>query len=281
MKSERRHELQHNELADWLANTVAAVKPYQNLLLSGVLIVVLAFLGYTVWSRMAASESAKAWDEVNAALDAGNIPRLAEVIESCPGTSAAHMAAVVLADNYLGEGCNRLFTNKALGVDDLNKAIQLYDVVRQECPRSTLYERATFGLARAKESKGDAESIKQAERLYEEVATKTPTGTFTVAAAERLADLKRPSTMEFYDNFRKFSTAAFSTPDDRPDFDSSSLPAEGSTEMPSAKVELKQKPQDDNASKAAAKEAEPKAAATPEKKEPEKKESEKKEPEKK
>ena len=35
MKSERRHELQHNELADWLIKAGQQIKPYQNAMLAG------------------------------------------------------------------------------------------------------------------------------------------------------------------------------------------------------------------------------------------------------
>jgi predicted negative regulator of RcsB-dependent stress response len=257
MKSERRHELQHNELAEWIAKAALAIKPYQNMLFGGVLAVLVIVAGYAVWARMAADEAAKAWDDVNAVLDSGDVLKLSQVIEDYPRTSAAYMAGLVLADNYLGEGCNRLFTNKASGFDELNKAIRLYDAVREECRIPSLLERATFGLARAKEAKGDDKSLKQAEQLYEEVAKKKPSGAFTAAANQRLADLKQPSTKVFYDQFCKFDPKpAFSKPNDQFEFDSKNLPAEGSTEMPPSKLKLKPKAQAD---------AKPAAEAKPEK----------------
>jgi hypothetical protein len=232
MKSERRHELQHNELAEWLAKTTLAVRPYQNMIVAAVLLVVAVVVGYTLWSRMAAGETANAWNAVSMALDTGEVPSLAKVVEDYPNTSAAHMAGVVLADNYLASGCNRLFSNKATALDELNKAIRLYEAVRADSRLPSLIERATFGLARAKESKGDAESIAQAEQLYAEVVANWPEGAYTAAAGERLADLKRPATKELYDAFAKFDPKpAFSAPADKPEFDESSLPKE---EMPPA-----------------------------------------------
>ena len=62
MKSERRHELQHNELAEWLANMAKTIQPYQNWSLTAVLVVLLVVAGYTVWSRKAAAETAQAWN---------------------------------------------------------------------------------------------------------------------------------------------------------------------------------------------------------------------------
>ena len=40
MKSERRHELQHNELAEWLFKAGEQLKPYQNLILAAVVVLV-------------------------------------------------------------------------------------------------------------------------------------------------------------------------------------------------------------------------------------------------
>jgi hypothetical protein len=39
MKSARRHELQHNELADWLLKSGESLQQHQNAILSGVVVV--------------------------------------------------------------------------------------------------------------------------------------------------------------------------------------------------------------------------------------------------
>jgi hypothetical protein len=247
MKSERRHELQHNELAEWLFSTAKAIKPYQNVLLAAALLVVVALASYTVWSRMAAAQTAQAWDEVNAAIESGDVARLAKVVEDYPNSNVAHMAALVLADSNLGQGCNQLFTNKAAAQQELTRAIELYQLVLGQSQVPSLLERATFGLARAKESKGDAEHIDQAERLYEEIATKWPNGTFAVAARQRLNDLKRPATKTVYDLFAHFDPKpAFSPqpggkpqPGEKPSFDLNNLPPEGSTYTPETTFNLK------------------------------------------
>ena len=238
MKSERRHELQHNALADWLAKSAETLKPYQNMALAAAVVVLVAVLGYTWWSRESAAQATQAWDELNAVLESGNVAKLAKVVEDYPNTNVAQMAAVMLADSYLGEGCARLFVNKATARDELNKAIRLYDSVRQESRVPSLLERATFGLARAKEAKGD---LGPAERLYEDVATKWPSGAYAAAATQRLEDLKRPATKSLYDQFARFDPKpAFSAePGERPSFDLNSLPSEGPTYMPETTYDLK------------------------------------------
>jgi predicted negative regulator of RcsB-dependent stress response len=229
MKSERRHELQHNALADWLAKSAESIKPYQNLLFAAVVVVLVAAVGYTLWSRESAAQTTRAWDEVNTAVESGNPPQLVKVIENYPNSNVAHMAAVVLADFYLAEGCDRLFTNKATAQQELTKAIELYQAILEQSRVPTLLERATFGLARARESKGTVDEIKQAEKLYEEVAANWPNGAYTAAATQRRKDLERPATKVLYDDFRRFDPKpAFSSePGERPSFDLNSVPSEG------------------------------------------------------
>jgi len=265
MKSERRHELQHNTLADGIIKTAELLKPYQNMIMGGVIVVLLIIVGYTWWARESEAQATQAWDELNAVVDSGNMPKLTGVIDNYPGTNVAHMAAVVLADYHLGEGCNRLFTSKATGQDELSKAVRFYEMVLQECRTPSLVERATFGLARAKESKGE---LAEAERLYNEVSTRWPQGAFSVAASERLSDLKKPATKTMYDRFAKFDPKpAFSAiPGEKPSFDMNSLPSEGPS--PDIKFDSQEKKdkKESPASKATGKANEKKAPEKSEKK---------------
>ena len=48
MKAKRRHELQTNELADWLGKEVEKVKPYTAWMLGGLIVLVLGYL-YAHW----------------------------------------------------------------------------------------------------------------------------------------------------------------------------------------------------------------------------------------
>ncbi len=46
MKAERRHELQHNELADWLAATAERLRPYSRAILGVTIAAVVLLLAY-------------------------------------------------------------------------------------------------------------------------------------------------------------------------------------------------------------------------------------------
>ena len=261
MKSEERHRLQQNQLADWIGKSITTIKPYQNSILIAVLLVVVGMVAYTVWSRVSAAENTEAWDELNAALESGNIAKLAKVREDRPNTHAAHVAAVVEADYNLADGCNRLFVSKAVANQELAKAVELYRTVLDQSRNSSLLQRATFGLARAREAKGELE---RAMELYQEVSTKWPDGAFAVAAARRLDDLKRPATKRLYDRFAKFDPKpAYSSesglPGQRPNFDLNSLPSEGP--IPPINTTFDLKLDDKGKAKAKDKEETPKAPA--------------------
>jgi tetratricopeptide (TPR) repeat protein len=236
MKSERRHELQHNALAEWLVKSAEEIKPYTNHIFAALVILCVAFLGYIWWSYESTSRSTLAWTELNAGIDSGNKGLLAKVIENYPNTDVANTATVALADFHLGDGCAGIFVNKATAQDDLKKAIDLYQSVRKQSHEHLLVERAVFGLARANEAKGD---LQQAEKLYQE--TVSLKGTYATAASQRLADIQRPEIKKLYDDLARFDPKpAFSTqPGDRPTFDLNSLPGESSPEVSAPTFDLK------------------------------------------
>ena len=243
MKSERRHELQHNALADWLVKAGETTKPYQNIMLASIVLVVVALAAYSWMSRESSAQTTQAWDDLNTALDSGNPMELAQVREDHPDTSVAHMATVILADYRLASGCSGLFKSKAPAQQELSKAVELYRSVLRKSREPSLLQRATFGLARAKESKGTAEDLKEAMQSYEEVATKWPDGAYAAAAAERLEDLKRPVMKQFYDDLRKFDPKpAFSGGSGKPakplPFEMDSLPSDGPVETPKTSLDL-------------------------------------------
>lgn len=224
MKSEERHKLQHNVLADWIAKSIKAVQPHLNSIAVGVLAVLLAVTGYYAWTKMSAASSQQSWDEFNAALGKSDVTMFTEVTTGFPKSKAAYAAALVAGDMHLAQGCEQLFTNKAVGNQELTKAVESYETVLAGSGESSLRERATYGLARAREAKGELDA---AVELYQSITTKWAKGTYAVAAAKRMKDLKEPATKAFYDRFAKFNPKpAFSSDTgDKPAFDQS-LPSE-------------------------------------------------------
>jgi len=126
MKSELRHKLQRNALADWLVETGQTLKPYQNHLTILAIGVLALLVAYSVLSHASATRAAQAWEQVDAGLY-GKPEALAKVAEENRNSPAGQMAAVLAADTYLYEGCELEFRNKAEARDALKKAIQLYE----------------------------------------------------------------------------------------------------------------------------------------------------------
>lgn len=267
MKGQRRHDLEKNYLADWLASTFTAVKPYGNAIWIGVLVLVILAAASTIWSRWSAAGSQQAWTEFYTAMSSNNPTKLDSVSEQFPHTQAGTWATLLAADIYLAEGCEQLFTNKASANQDLQKASERYQTVLQEARTSALREQATFGLARAyealsgtRQSKGE---LSQAIEKYEEVVKNWPSGAYAARASRAAEELKRPAVKSFYDKFAQFDPKpAYSpesaAPGQKPSFDLDSLgepvlphktapagetkPAGGSETKPAPGGETKPKP---------------------------------------
>lgn len=204
MKSERRHELQHNVLLVWLEETFEQIKPYQNAILGVVLLVVVAILAISVWSNRSAADAAMAWNAIKGPFSARSPDDLDRAAQQFPNTPASQWAMILSADQHLFAGATRLFENKIAASDELNKAFERYQAVYRNPQSEMICERATFGLARTLEAQGTADKIDEATKYYKEVVQKWPKGMFKATAEARLQDLQRPSTKWFYDEFAKF-----------------------------------------------------------------------------
>ncbi len=203
MKSERRHELQHNALLDWLMQKGESVKPHLNAILLGIVVALLAFVGYRWMSTQSADKAANAWDSVFMAMGQGDTAELDQTIDDYRGTVAAEWAAVVAADLQLSAGCQDLFTTKATAGDQFQKAMEKYTTILGYSKESVIRERATYGLARTYEAmagtRQSKEDLDRARTEYEKVVSEWPDGAYTKAAGARLNALSQESTLEFYD----------------------------------------------------------------------------------
>ena len=227
MKSERRHELKQNELADQLAKVLIAVKPYQNVILLGVLVVVVLIAAYAWWARQTNAESALAWNTLyEAEARAGQDETALDTLEDLAGNYAdrevGQQAAAVLADMLRQRGCARLFENYQSAKDDLTKSLELYQAA-EATENELLKQRVLFGQAVVNEALGKKDELEEAMAGYQEVADRWPDTTYGKKAAERLRDLEKPSTQRWYLNrFAHYNPRP-------PIFDDSQLPGSGSS----------------------------------------------------
>lgn len=208
MKTERRHELATNVLADWLGERIETLKPYAAAVSATALAVVVVIVATVFWYQKRETSAAHAWESYFAALEGQNpdedaADKLAEVADEYSPSPAGLWSRLSLADTQLAKGVEDLFKDRTAARKALEEAIDGYRAVLEKAPRdSLLAERATFGLAEASESKNE---LDVAREQYHALLDRWPKGAFSALAKDRLADLDRKMTKDFYDWFAKQS----------------------------------------------------------------------------
>jgi hypothetical protein len=218
MKTQRRHELATNELADRLGKVIERAKPYTTSIVGTVLACAVLAGGYLVYRGRSASKVEEGWSNYFAALDEGKPDALRNVADEFATTPAGHWSRLSLADAMLAKGVQQLFDDRDAAEESLKDAVAGYsEVIKRAPPDSLLAERATYGLGEAFESLGE---LSKAREQYTAVQERWKQGAFNGQAQQRLADLDRDSTREFYDWFATQHPRPKETsgPDKKPSF---------------------------------------------------------------
>ncbi len=232
MKTERRHQLETNELADSLAHWVESARPYFRTVVGLLIAVVALVFLYALVSRHSAAKTQEAWDDYFQAsneyfmgMNPASEEKLDDLADKYPGTSAAWWARTAIGDMKLIEGANLLYRDRTLARERLNSAVEQYETVLKEAKESAVLVRATYGLARAQESLGD---VKLARESYATIVTRWPTNALADVAQTRVKDLEKTETQEFYDWFKQQNPGKSlldvpGKPGEKPDFDLNTL----------------------------------------------------------
>lgn len=212
MKSEQRHKLHTNVLAQWLGVMLERIRPYATAIVAGLaaLVVVVALVGW--WSRHSTAGTREAWDALNKTMASGNLQELDDTVEKFSGTTVGNWGAVVAGDRYLRRGSEELLQNKATANQQLQKALENYLAALKQSQDPRLRERATFGLARTYESlcgtRRAENELEKAIESYETVVKQWPDGPFAPIAQRRLEDLRDLETRRFYDRLAQYEPKA-------------------------------------------------------------------------
>jgi hypothetical protein len=202
MKSQRRHELQTNMLADWLGDVLDRIRPYQNVILGVAILALAGVVGLTILSHRRASYAGQAWDSMGSLL-ATNPADFEKTIKLYPNTPAAQWSRVLTGDMYLANGVNELFSSKPIGLEQLGRAQEQYlAALNADTKKGWIAERAAFGLARTMEAAG---KLDEAARRYDEIVQQWPNGMFKEEAASRSKELQKQSVKWFYDQFAAYN----------------------------------------------------------------------------
>ena len=198
MKTERRHELQTNDLATWLGEAIKTTEKYSRAIMATIVAAIVLIGLYFYQSRQSAAREAKVWNAYFRAFDVGGPKEMEEIAVKQGDTLAGRWARLSLADTQLAQGASQLFDNKATAIESLQKAADNYSQLKQTAREPGVLELATLGLARTYEAQGKLEPARSEYKLF---LSKYPSSAFAELAQGRLTDLERKSTKEFYDWF--------------------------------------------------------------------------------
>jgi hypothetical protein len=214
-------EIEDNELAQATMSIVDRIRPHLTTILAAIGVGFAALAAWTLISSQKASETAKAWDECLTAVGTRDAARLSGVATRFPGSAAAVWSQILLGDNALAEGARIIFVDQARGRERLQTAADTYAAVMSQRPQAFAAERATFGLARAREALGELEA---ARRGYETLVKEHPESPLRSLAETHAAALARPATVAWYDWFAKDAKPA-ATPAAEPAASGTAAPA--------------------------------------------------------
>ncbi|MGA2255319.1 MAG: hypothetical protein ABSG53_11705 [Thermoguttaceae bacterium] len=205
MKSERRHELQHNDLAEWILKAYERIVPYKNALFGVGLLLVVLFIGLSLWHSHSVSQAGEAWNSLGVPVfqpvfvAEQTISLMDQSAKTYQGDPAAEWAEVFAGDTALMVGTNRILTDKKIGIEYLNDAQKRYTEALKTLTIAGAKEQAMFGKARAMESMSQNKAqVDEAVAAYKELIERFPNGMFKPVADQRIEQLQKKDALEFY-----------------------------------------------------------------------------------
>jgi tetratricopeptide (TPR) repeat protein len=200
MKAERRHELKHNELSDWLGQWVEALKPHATGVLLGLVLLGAMVMGGVWYFSGESQTAARSWSRYFASFNEREPQKaLEELAQQQSGSTAAWWALMSVGDMHLGQGAALLYSDRAEAQKHLEQAKAAY--LRVEAAEAPLLKnRARLGLAKVYESLCQPDD---ARKYYEQVASNDKASAIGKAAAADAIRLKDPREIAFLEWFVK------------------------------------------------------------------------------
>ena len=240
MKTERRHELQNNELATWLTVRIEKIQPYLKTVLGVLILGLVIILGIFIVQNREQQAAAQAWSAYFNASDAiaeasrDAAEELGDVSETYPQTPPGMWAMQSAGDFELRSGTIQLFRDQDAGRDELQNAVESYEKIATTTNDSMLKPRAIFGWGQALEALGEIEAARE---KYGQVVTGAEAGgefegsVVAELASQRLNALENPATQAWYGWFAE--QKPIESPLSNPGlFDNMSLPDEPDINLP-------------------------------------------------
>jgi hypothetical protein len=201
MKSDRRHELQTNELANWLGRQYERHQGNLPTILWGVLAVVALVVLFGVWTSRSTRSAAGAWEEF---YEIGNADakvrskRLRELADKYPNTEIALWARLDLADQLCYDGHSKLDIDREIAKMNLREAQQNYTLVLENGKAlPEMKRRAAMAEAKCWELLGEREKAIESYRSVAKQFSNTYPD-LAADAASRASELEQPEAADFY-----------------------------------------------------------------------------------
>lgn len=207
MKAERRHELKHNELSDWLGERMELLQPHATGIVLGIVLLAVILIASAWYWGGKSQASSRAWSRYFEAFNDREPQKSLEALAADQsGSKAAWWALLTVADMQLGQGATLLYSDRAEAQKQLDQAKASF--LRVEAADDPMLKtRARLGLAKVYESLFQpAEALK----YYEQVAVSEKDSAIGKSAAEAVTRLKSQEKGEFFEWFAK------QTPNKRP-----------------------------------------------------------------
>jgi len=232
MKSETRHDLQTNWLAHHVALWIERVRPYNSLIVGGLLAVLVLLAAYSFFGGETSARQAAAWSSYNESVESPlpNLDRLHESADEYPDSPVQEFADITWADGQVAIASRYFIQNRTVANESLSRATGTYQSLLRETEDERIKSRAHFGLGRIYELQNELDKAR-AEYL-------AVTGGFVEIAKQRAKDLEKPSAKATYDWLataegpRRTAPTGPGTPGVRPGFTPGELdlPAETTTD---------------------------------------------------
>ncbi len=185
MKSERRHDLETNQLAVQVQDFIDRAKPYASQIALVVLgLVVLGYIASSWGSANSATEN-EAWTEFTLASYSGdpelNSMKLLAENEEFAGTPVPEWAYLAWSDRQLLLASQSYLTDRTTTNKRLEQVLPIYTEMAAGAGNAQLQDRARYGIAQVLEMQG---KVKEAREAYGKV--KGDLATIAAARAEQL-----------------------------------------------------------------------------------------------
>lgn len=203
MKSERRHELQSNKLAEILEQNAEKVRPYSRALLGGLILVVAVIAVLLIWRSREQSARETAWSDFFAAVEFGERDELSQIAENYPDTNAGLWARFMFADGQVAEGLANLYRDHELGRESLELALDTWGTLLNGLSTSQQNDPLLAGRAHLQMGKVEEalQHFDSAKEHYQFVIDKWPDHAVGKRAEQALELIEQGDTESFYTNF--------------------------------------------------------------------------------